>query len=237
MSSTRRSSGADRGAPSRRGGTGGPSPQRSGPPAPSRRTALCSAAFTWTARASIASQCPAPRRQPFAYLWPFEEAAKATLCMRGIPEIGGSTPTTWRTSSAGRRTGGQYGSRGHPKAVVRLVSAAAARPRRAPTSTTTPGSRWTSCRPTRMRVGLMRGRGRPRTGARPVRAGRGGWCRDPRPRRRLLGRRDLEPRPRSGGNGPAWSRWRSTSTPQPRETFPDSESSRPPPERATSTRL
>lgn len=25
---------------------------------------------------------------PFAFLWPFEEAAKATLCMRGLPEIG-----------------------------------------------------------------------------------------------------------------------------------------------------
>ncbi len=30
----------------------------------------------------------APGGNPFAYLWPFEEAAKATLCMRGIPEIG-----------------------------------------------------------------------------------------------------------------------------------------------------
>jgi hypothetical protein len=29
-----------------------------------------------------------PGGNPFAYLWPFEEAAKATLCMRGIPEIG-----------------------------------------------------------------------------------------------------------------------------------------------------
>jgi glycosyl hydrolase family 76 len=30
----------------------------------------------------------APGGNPFAYLWPFEEAARATLCMRGIPEIG-----------------------------------------------------------------------------------------------------------------------------------------------------
>jgi hypothetical protein len=30
----------------------------------------------------------APGGNPFAYLWPFEEAAKATLCMRGLPEIG-----------------------------------------------------------------------------------------------------------------------------------------------------
>jgi Glycosyl hydrolase family 76 len=29
-----------------------------------------------------------PGGNPFAFLWPFEEAAKATLCMRGIPEIG-----------------------------------------------------------------------------------------------------------------------------------------------------
>ena len=31
---------------------------------------------------------PALGGNPFAYLWPFEEAAKATLCMRGLPEIG-----------------------------------------------------------------------------------------------------------------------------------------------------
>ena len=31
---------------------------------------------------------PAPGNNPFAYLWPFEEAAKATLCVRGIPEVG-----------------------------------------------------------------------------------------------------------------------------------------------------
>ena len=30
----------------------------------------------------------APGGNPFAYLWPFEEAAKAALCMRGLPEIG-----------------------------------------------------------------------------------------------------------------------------------------------------
>ena len=29
-----------------------------------------------------------PGGNPFAFLWPFEEAAKATLCMRGLPEIG-----------------------------------------------------------------------------------------------------------------------------------------------------
>jgi hypothetical protein len=29
-----------------------------------------------------------PGGNPFAYLWPFEEAAKATLCMRGLPDIG-----------------------------------------------------------------------------------------------------------------------------------------------------
>ena len=30
----------------------------------------------------------APGGNPFAYLWPFEEAAKATLCMRGLPSVG-----------------------------------------------------------------------------------------------------------------------------------------------------
>lgn len=29
-----------------------------------------------------------PNGNPFAFLWPFEEAAKATLCMRGIPGLG-----------------------------------------------------------------------------------------------------------------------------------------------------
>jgi hypothetical protein len=29
-----------------------------------------------------------PGGNPLAYLWPFEEAAKATLCIRGIPEVG-----------------------------------------------------------------------------------------------------------------------------------------------------
>jgi hypothetical protein len=29
-----------------------------------------------------------PGGNPFAFLWPFEEAAKATLCMRGLPTIG-----------------------------------------------------------------------------------------------------------------------------------------------------
>ena len=35
---------------------------------------------------------PAPGGNPFAFLWPFEEAAKATLCMRGIPEVGQRYP-------------------------------------------------------------------------------------------------------------------------------------------------
>ena len=35
---------------------------------------------------------PAPGGNPFAFLWPFEEAAKATLCMRGLPEIGQRYP-------------------------------------------------------------------------------------------------------------------------------------------------
>ena len=34
----------------------------------------------------------APGGNPLAYLWPFEEAAKATLCMRGLPEIGRRYP-------------------------------------------------------------------------------------------------------------------------------------------------
>ena len=29
-----------------------------------------------------------PGGNPFAYVWPFEEAAKATLCMRGLPGVG-----------------------------------------------------------------------------------------------------------------------------------------------------
>jgi hypothetical protein len=35
------------------------------------------------------SMPPPSGGNPFAYLWPFEEAAKATLCMRGLPEVGG----------------------------------------------------------------------------------------------------------------------------------------------------
>jgi hypothetical protein len=34
----------------------------------------------------------APGGNPLAYLWPFEEAAKAALCMRGLPEIGQRYP-------------------------------------------------------------------------------------------------------------------------------------------------
>jgi hypothetical protein len=37
-------------------------------------------------RESIPGQ---PGGNPFAFLWPFEEAARATLCMRGLPDLGG----------------------------------------------------------------------------------------------------------------------------------------------------
>lgn len=34
----------------------------------------------------------APGGNPFAYVWPFEEAAKAALCMRGLPGVGQKYP-------------------------------------------------------------------------------------------------------------------------------------------------
>ena len=182
MSSTRRSSGADRALlPGGEGAGGGHlhsergRPRRPGvrryaaPPLPGRRAPLSRV------------DAPAPRRQPFAYLWPFEEAAKATLCMRGIPEIG-STPTTWRTSSAGRRTGSQYGSRGHPKPSYASYPPL---PLGHGGDTYFDDNTWVAMDLVQAHPGcasrLMRGRGRPRTGARPVRAGRGRLVPDPRP--------------------------------------------------------
>ena len=82
---------------------------------------------------------------PFAYVWPFEEAAKATQCLLAVPDAGVRFGPDVEDRQHGRRRTGRLGAaRASPGAhrtprIRRTHSVRAA----TATSTTTPGSRWT----------------------------------------------------------------------------------------------
>ena len=159
----------------------------------------------------------APGGNPFAYLWPFEEAAKATLCMRGLPDLGRQYADDLE-DVVDRQA---YWQPMRVSGIVRKPSYASYPPLPLGHGGDTyfDDNTWVALdlvQAHRMRVaGLMRRPGgRARAGARPLRAGSRGLvpgC-SPVPRRRLLGRCRLESRSGRGGDGRARRRWRSTST-------------------------